>query len=183
MGQRKGDGISTNRSVGWLLEGSHQLPSGPMGCPLEEPTEDLHMFCQGPPPPGNNCFAFWTMTYHSHFLRVTLNPGFSVQHARRLTISTRALLTSQNSPSGCFLAWTRLGLNIEPTVSAKCSRRHAEICSTSTTEQAYHRFIKGLLVCNRPHRSRQPASDPLWAPCLLIRHFANEGIPVSGSLD
>lgn len=135
-----------------------------------------------PPPPGNNRFAFWTVTYHSHFFRVTLNPGFSVRHARRLAISTRALLTSQTSPSGCLLAWARLGLNIEPTISAKCFRSRANIGSTSTTEQAYHRF-KGLLVCNRPHKSRQPASDPLWAPCLVIRHFANEGVPISGSLD
>lgn len=58
VGQRKGDSISTNRPVGWLLEGSHQLPSGPMGCLLEEPTEDLHMVRRGCPPPGNVPFSF-----------------------------------------------------------------------------------------------------------------------------
>ena len=62
-------------------------------------------------PPGNNCFAFWTMTYHSYFFRVTLNPGFSVRHARRLAIQQERCLPHklhQVGASSLGLGWASI---------------------------------------------------------------------------
>lgn len=113
VGQRKGDSISTNRPVGWLLEGSHQLPTLEVAL-WDVLSKNQQRVCawsaRAAPSPGNNCFAFWTMTYHSPFFGVILNRGFSVQHARMLAISTRALLTSQTSAgaSSIGLSWASI---------------------------------------------------------------------------